>query len=361
MSTMNLRQEFAELLRTTNIPASADVNSKIEKYSRLNTCIMAKLPMSLFRYRSTEAHNIDALRNGQINVTKPSEMGDIFDSLIPVDAERVVEKIKQLEGGFDGIAQYLFQGGTIPDWALCSVSRDMRRTIVNNKSNFKNLMKSSRFQHFVKTCIPQLEQMILKKINDKSGQSINVLKNTGYIACMCEAADNLKMWSDYADKHRGYVLEYDFEALNPRFHTFDKNDEQFQPESIVLPVIYGEQYDSTDLVINITLNELLRGISAREYYIRQQDELWHIKGYLYKSADYESEAEWRLITPIQGVPADAKSYSNVKGNPKAIYYGAKMSDDVIAEIEEIICNRPITRYRMRTDNTNAHVVAEPML
>ena len=360
MTIMNLRQEFAELLRTTHIPASADVNSKIEMYSRFNTCIMAKLPKSLFRYRSTEAHNIDALRNEQINVTKPSEMGDIFDSLIPVDAERVVEKIRQLEGGFDGIARYLLQGGTIPDWVLRSASPKMRRTLFSNKSDLKNLMQDSRFKLFVKKCIPQLERVILEKINNKSGQSIDVLKNTGYIACMCEAADNLKMWSDYADKHRGYVLEYDFETLNPRFYTFDKNDEQFQPESIVLPVIYGQQYDSTDLVINLTLNELLRDISTREYYIRQQDELWHIKGYLYKAADYESEAEWRLITPIQGVPADAKPYSNVKGSPKAIYYGAKMSDDVIAEIEEIICNRPITRYRMRTDTANAHVVAEPM-
>ena len=292
----SLRCEFAGLLKDIRIPTSDDAKSKIKKYSRINCCIASNLPKSLFRYRTAETHTIDALRNGIISVTKPNEMGDIFDSLIPVNAENVVEKIKQLEGGLDKIAGYLFRSGTIPEWVLQSFDRNTRRFLVKNQHR----LKSSQVQDVITKSRPILEKTLLDKAKSKSEQPIEILKKTGYIACFCECGNNLKMWSDYADKHRGYVLEYDFASLNSRFCTLEENVEQFQPNNIVLPVIYGEQYDSTELVMTIVLNELLQGIAGSEFYIKQQDELWHIKGYLYKHMDYAPESEWRLITPIGG-------------------------------------------------------------
>lgn len=352
-----MKNEIADLLREIRITAGDDVKSKLEKYSRINNCVSSNLPKSLFRYRRTsEPHNIDALRNDVIPVSKPSVMGDIFDSLIPINAEKAVERIKQLQGGIDGIAEYFSKGGKIPEWVLQSLSRKMRRTIECNQHR----LKDSQVKAFMKNATPKIEEILLTKVREKANQPIEILKSTGYIACLCEQGDNLKMWSDYADKHTGYVLEYDMETLNPRFHTFDAANEQFQPEDIVLPVIYGEQYDSTDFVINRVLNELLREVATNDIFIRQQDELWHIKGYLYKHGDYESEAEWRLITPIKGVSADATLHTNVKGKPKAIYYGAKMPDAIIKELDEIAQDRQIMRYRMEMKTPNIGVVAVPI-
>jgi hypothetical protein len=165
------------------------------------------------------------------------------------------------------------------------------------------------------------------------------------------------MWSDYADKHRGYVLEYDFETLNPRFHTFDKCGERFLPDNIVLPVIYGEQYDSTEFVICYMANELLREVDKRDIYVKQRDELWHIKGYLYKDSDYEPESEWRLITPIHGVPRKSESYSDVGGVPKAIYYGAEMPEESFLVLEAIAKEKQIVRYRMEVNTSERKVKA----
>jgi len=47
------------------------------------------------------------------------------------------------------------------------------------------------------------------------------------------------------------VSIYTYETLNTRFHTLDTDNERHQPKDIVLPIIYGEQYDSTDYVINL--------------------------------------------------------------------------------------------------------------
>ena len=154
------------------------------------------------------------------------------------------------------------------------------------------------------------------------------------------------MWSEYADGHKGFTLEYDFETLNPRFHTFEKGGEQFQPNNITLPVMYGEQYESTEVVMHYVANSLISGVSSDDFYIMQYDELWHIKGYLYKHEDYDHEAEWRLITPVRGVTSDSNPYSNMKGEPKAIYYGFKMPEETFNKLDSIAKEKHIERYKM---------------
>jgi hypothetical protein len=315
------------------------------------------MPKSLFRYRTLEAHNIEALRKGIIPVTKPCEMRDVFDSYISVDIEKIANELKRIDGYFDNIADYLYKGGKIPKPALQSLSRKMRRVINTNKHRLKN---DPRIKATIKQLTPEVENWLIKKAEIKSDTVINMLRKTGYIACFCESNGNHKMWSDYADKHRGYVLEYDFDTLNTRFHTLEEGGERFLPSNIVLPVVYGEQYDSTEFIMFYMANEMLREASDKDVYIKQQDELWHIKGYLHKHSDYEPEAEWRLITPIKGVMPSSAPYSSVNGKPKAIYYGAEMSDGMLQELDAIVEEKGIERYRMIINHSNATIEATPL-
>ena len=351
---VDYRKEFADLLREIRIPVGDDSRNKLEKYSRLNCYITANMPKSLFRYRTLEPHNIEAFRKGTIPVSKPSVMKDIFDSLISVNVEKTVEELKRISGGMDAIAEYVYKGGEIPQDVLQSVSRPMRRAITKGKNRFRN---NPQLKSAVKQLTPVIEKAFIEKIETKSEHIVDILKATGYIACFSESCDNLKMWSDYTNKHRCYVLEYDFETLNPRFHTFEKCGEQFLPDNIVLPVIYGEQYDSTEFVICYMANELLREVDKRDIYVKQRDELWHIKGYLYKDSDYESESEWRLITPIHGVSRNSNPYSDVSGVPKAIYYGAEIPEESFLELDAVAKEKQIMRYRMEVNTSERKVKA----
>jgi len=94
------------------------------------------------------------------------------------------------------------------------------------------------------------------------------------------------------------------------------------------------------------MNDFLQEISEKSAYVYLQDELWWLKGYLYKSSDYVSETEWRLITPLDGVAADSEPFSDISVKPKAIYYGVNIENDMFLKLEEIAKEKGLDRYRM---------------
>jgi len=352
------RAEFANLLRDTWIPAGYDNNSKLAQYAKLNGYIRESMPKSLFRYRPPVERNITAFANNRILVTKPSEMGDVFDSLITVDVERVIESINNMENRKDELTEFFFQGQQLPKPVLRHVSRGIRRAVLKNQNRVKgNIAARLAMKHVTSLVASDLREQAKMKLDT----AIDILRNTGYIACFCEERDNLKMWSDYADKHKGFVVEYDFESLNARLPTVDLGKKHRQPDYIVLPVIYGEQYDSTDLVLFLLMNGLVKKYADKaHYYVKLHDELWCMKGYLYKSNDYKTEDEWRLITPMNGTSPNSNPFSSVDAKPKAIYYGAAIKDGDFQKLDEAAIRNGVTRYRMNINTVNQSVVAEEL-
>jgi hypothetical protein len=351
------RKMFADILRETRIMEGDSKKNKAAYYNRLNGYIRDNMPQSLFRYRTLETHNIEALRRNLISVTKPSEMGDVFDSHITVDVNRVISAINEMEGCADSVSSHLYEGKPIPPLALHSVSRPIRRAFTKNKYFLKNNLSLKSVMRYASAFACN---DLRKRAQEEFGKAKDVLRKTGYIACFCEDRSNLKMWSDYADKHRGYALEYSFETLNAKFPTVITTGKSLQPDHVVLPVIYGDKYDSTEIIIHSLANELLREKGGKDVFIKHPDELWSIKGYLYKSKDYESECEWRLITPLKGVSHDSQSYSNVYAKPKAIYYGTKMNDVAFHKLDTIAQENGLERYRMEASQSDARVEAIPL-
>ena len=351
------RQEFAKLLREITIPSHIDKKSKYEHYNRLNSYITKNMPKSLFRYRSTEPHNIEALRRGYISVTKPSEMGDIFDSQIAVDTKQVLTEIKKMEGMTDDIANHIYEGKPLPDFALQAVSPLIRRVVVSNQGFIKGNLVIKPLMRFLAAT---WGTVLRKRAKNELKRTVDILRETGYIACFCEDVNRASMWDRYADKHKGYTLEYEFETLNARFHIIDIADKCLQPDYIVLPVIYGEKYDSTLIILHSLINRFMLEKAGNNAYIHHPDELWCIKGYLYKSDEYKHESEWRLITPLNGVAPDVSPYASVTAEPKAIYYGAKMTDKTRQELDVIAQQKGLKRYSMEINPIDIRVDAFPL-
>jgi len=346
------RQKFASLLRETIIPSNSDIKGKYENYDRLNGYINEYMPESLFRYRAATTYSIEALRCGNISVTKPCEMGDLFDSQIAVDIEQVVANIKTMEDSMDTVANHLYEGRPLPDFALQAVSPIIRRVVVSNQDFLKGNLA---LKPMLKVFAGLFGKTLKKRAKTEYTRAIDVLRKTGYIACFCEEVDKLTMWDRYADKHKGFALEYEFETLNARFQTINIVDKSKRHDYIILPVIYGEKYDSTPIVLHSLMNSFVREQGGENAYISHPDELWRIKGYLYKLADYEYEAEWRMITPMIGVVPDACSYSSVNVIPKAIYYGAKMPNKTRQELDSIAKANGLLRYHMKINPLHMRV------
>ena len=91
------------------------------------------------------------------------------------------------------------------------------------------------------------------------------LKKWG-ICCLSEVRDSVLMWSHYADKHRGFCLE---------FSIADFYVELPGNKVIPSPVHYTEQYPIAQIIEEVAVRETM----------------------LTKAKPWEYEKEWRIITP----------------------------------------------------------------
>jgi len=166
-----------------------------------------------------------------------------------------------------------------------------------------------------------------------------------------------------------YALEHDFKALTLNYDRPASNK-----NFMILPVIYGEEYDTTDHIIHWLLCDWLKNIT-RNHFIRNRktrsqsmlgarpltslDEWGWIRGYFYKQEKFKEKEEWRLVTPIKGeakpkilgVSSD-NDFSKAYVSPKSIYYSLNISDHNFEMLDKIVVSKGLVRYKMiKNENT----------
>ena len=136
-----------------------------------------------------------------------------------------------------------------------------------------------------------LEKMISENL-DHSFKTIGV-------SCFSACNDNILMWSHYADRHEGFCLEFRTE-----FEPFTKA----RPVTYLsgLPVI-----DPSDIFLAEDFEKVFQLLCT-------------------KSEDWRYEHEWRVIKDTFG-PATYRKHLL-----KAIYFGAKATDDTIAHVSKLV-------------------------
>ena len=345
------RRLFAEIFRTHKIPESLDKKRKAEKYSFLEGFIRP----SLFRYRKITDFNIKALRGDYIPVARPSRMkatGDEADSQIIINYEKIQSEFSMhLSFDINYFAKWAFDGKPFPEEALKLVSQEMQEALEKAQGFMKGNLQLKPMLRVAQNHI----RAELSKLTPNSGiKVIDVLQKSGYIACFCEDVCRNDMWEEFAKNEKGedgYALEYDFKSLNLNYSSPEKNR-----NFMVLPVIYGEDYDATDLMVFGLLSDWLRRI-VRQKPLVLFDELGWIRGYFYKKEKFRPEDEWRLVTPVTGTDAKPKiigvkkddDFSEVYVSPKAIYYALNIDKHSFDELDKIAVLKGLTRYRMIED------------
>ncbi len=171
--------------------------------------------------------------------------------------------------------------------------------------------------------INQLERIKLARKWIRSGEHrgisknlpADVAKNMG-VYCLSACPDDILMWSHYADKHRGYVIEF-------------KAEPNYFPFSNAHQVSYASKYESVNIL---------------------QDSFTRIRlTLLTKSKKWIYEQEFRVIQTFDKPRIADFSPSSLSG----IYFGCKMTEENKVKVRDVVakgnCNPKYYQY-IRSDS-----------
>ena len=111
------------------------------------------------------------------------------------------------------------------------------------------------------------------------------------VCCFSQTPHSNLMWGHYANKHKGFCLEYDLSVFPTELN-------------IIMPVVYTREPFDASMIID------MRGI---------EDKYARLCPSLFKSTDWSYEKEWRLILPNKEY--DVAPCESVQGAISGVYFG----------------------------------------
>ena len=231
--------------------------------------------------QATKNHLKEALKNGIDQKQIPQHLYKYRDKIEKVKdllckKQIYLSTVKQFNDPFEGKAD-IQSGGAEKNWY---------DYLIQQKMSGNDASKYAKYYHNNKA---KGEKIIRQVITD-------VINQTGFY-CLASKADNLLMWSHYADCHKGFCVEFDLSQDLDTFCTLSK-------------VNYSNNYISYNYLI---------------------DQKGPYNTISHKSKDWEYEEEYRIIRQDQT--------GLLKINPKAItaiIFGCKTEQKDIDEIKKFI-------------------------
>lgn len=150
---------------------------------------------------------------------------------------------------------------------------------------------------------------------------IKNIENIFLIGCLCTSFKNRLMWSHYADSHKGFCIEYDFNSIH---------DENLY--EIPFPVVYSQNR------IQVPWDMVIEGINKKEKIFS-----FFLRSVLTKDKIWEYENEWRILSI-------STNNSELKMPPiSCIYLGASIEKKNRDEIINIAQKYNIAIKQMKMD------------
>lgn len=250
----------------------------------------------LFRYRSVNENNLEALNNDRLYFSTPACFNDPYDNLIFVNTQTVLSKIiGSIHAGMDS---YLAKNiDKMPEIAF-----------------FKNVWDDKQVR-------PQLLQQHCERIASALDAVRMNLRANPRLICFSEEYDSMLMWSHYADYHKGYVLVYAKNDLVSS-NSYDNKGNLLSLKTRLEKVQYTDrQTDMTDEVLAYLRVNMLGGtVDNRTDASISPAKLREVL--TEKSTDWQYEKEWRLIPHIPSIEKPSQ-FSYLICKPKAVIIGSK--------------------------------------
>lgn len=330
---MSFRDEFYENYFGTKIASNTPADIRKEFDNKIDAFIKINTPKSLFKFYSSEQKNFESLNKNLIYLNTAQNFNDIFDSCFYVDDEKISNNFLVGLSDRKRIANYK---------NFCNnISPEALKMIDNAVNQIKN-MPQNNWKLFISSAFPMF-QTSYKNIIFKAEEYI---KTVPKLTCFTEDVTSVLMWSHYADKHKGYALEFDFSDIQNYCAICTnkcKNEHYFQ----LYPVVYSDKrFEATDFV-TYYLNCNLCANCSLEVPIFNDDIYSLYKILLLKNKNWEYEKEWRLITISTNC-----YFERINKKPKAIYIGVNAARETVKILLEVAKKFEIPIYKMNYDYSN---------
>lgn len=211
---MTNREEFCALLYGTFYESISDSAIIRQQHEKIRTWVQSNIPSRLYRYRAVNDHTFDALRKDEIWGSSIFSFNDPFECMPHYDPERAKELLKR-EMDIGQIAEKYRaykNGGSVPalqsifseeqlQWLFSVLPEDIQPEALENPFS---LFRENALR-LLECCQDEFEKVFYRTLIDEQKRRS--------IACFTESNDNSAMWGHYADSHRGFCIEYDFQKF----------------------------------------------------------------------------------------------------------------------------------------------------
>lgn len=346
------REEFAELLYGTVISSKESDEKAFEKLSRIRKWLLNNTPKRLFRFRRCSDYSIEALKEDQIWGTSIWEFNDPYECVPCYDFETLWNKINQSLNGQNifSLINSLKEGGILPEVKRAYPSVNIEQLVKNIPAQISGQDIEEKLQLF-KNYLNNFIGVSFEEIVQRFYISIQAEEAKRQIACFSEQNSSTLMWGHYADSHKGFCLEYDFQAVlkNCTQKCTDlRGCNNFMLNFSLAPIIYNKKRFDASAYFSTVMQALLYEQSRVSMDLYYEDTLIVSKCLLTKSIDWEYENEWRLFTPHFN--GEYRPYGNILClKPVALYMGAKIAKENEKELYRICQEKGIKCYKMLQD------------
>ena len=294
----------------------------------------------MFKYSGVTNYALRNLKNNQIYLSDPKNFNDPFETRlqfrvkdVPNDllAKAFIEKKDQEKQFKENDIEKLMNGDVSKEEFYRFMENHFdyfcRQLGVKNKDKGLFLQDLDQNPEPIKNGIQKYFQKhkyaFDYKVREELKRKVKIDHLVG-VSCFSEEMNNLLMWSHYADKHKGFCIE------------FDKSD---YPFSLAETIIYGKNIPVIDPYSD--------DINNRKAFFR------------YKSEHWKYEKELRIVRG--GVSNEFFPYN--KESLKAIYFGLKANKtdmDIICSIAR--ANNPEVKfYKMEKKDGYFELESHPYL
>lgn len=245
------------------------------------------IPSHLYKYYEINEYNIDALKSGYLFLSEVENFNDPYEgALILKDQHKETQNFIQQ---FDKIIKIL------------------EKAQIEKKGIPEKVKEAIKHYQWCKDNIAEEIVKGNKAFFDLYREAISNWR----VGCLCENMNSMLMWSHYAQSHKGFCVEYDFEDVQN-----------------IYPVLYSDKVPSLEY-INDKLDEINCGSMKRDF-----DLIANIAIYI-KSKEWEYEKEWRVVL---------ENSSKLSMRAKAVYLGSKCNG---TEIQDICKDKGIPVKKMK--------------
>lgn len=199
--------------------------------------------------------------------------------------------------------------------------------ILEKQSNLPK-EKHSELVRFLKKTLSNVSQSNLENLCKQQQKDMTVCS-------FSEINDSILMWGHYANNHKGFCIEYDFESEILYGDVRGRS---------LFPVIYSEDiFDASKYLCEAITNK--QGFSN----------LFGILAAIHKAPEWSYEKEWRLVYSI-GRSFNEKNYEMTK--VKNIFLGAKISPTDENTLLKIAKNKGLNVYKMVLERDRFKLIAQ---